>query len=586
MHPSLAIQHIEGLPEPTKSLARLAASSTVLAHLVKLDDLISHTSHPQEALCIPAFYVHLNVRDLPLLRAQIRKLPKVSCLPERLACALVGLGAFGKLHGYVHPGAREEVWSSAWAWIQLLQEVNIKRAPELQPSSDAMRFVFVRVILAFSSQPKTCSSVMAQPQIREYMAAGWAAALNLPDVSQMLLADISTCVSANCDLANPDHLRDVVAGAGGTMNDLASLIVRGMRGLIPPPSTALADSLRLGLKIHGVLNLAHQLPPLKEALASHGIVGVICTALCAHALSGLSERDIAMLYLFTMSIVNYYLPVFPRNTRIKEALDSGLLRAIVFCACFKNVELFEKQLQELLGTLLPQALVYHSVLTSLRAALDDAEPLTHNRAFRESKLFGMWQDFVRLATDRLDLLVKFDRGKIGQTRACDNLECISPIKLDDDLKWCSRCHSTFYCSKTCQSQDWADHKTLCKSLLQRKNELAYLSPELKFLRAVLNHDYENARADVVAKHTKALEKHPNAPCAVVTFDYRQGVDVQIECGPALDEAEFTTQHYGARVGRSDRRLELHVMALTVGEDRTEWLALPMRVDAGGLVTTH
>ncbi|KAJ7620437.1 hypothetical protein FB45DRAFT_1062697 [Roridomyces roridus] len=580
MHSSLDIQHIASLPEPTKSLAKFAAGGAP-TDVDKLEAAISNLSESDAALCIPAFYAHLNVDDLPLLREQLQTLATVPWLPDRLACALLGLKGLGRLERHLAPEAREEVWASVWLWIQFLEGVNLKRTPKLQPSSDDMRFIFVRIIIPFTPQPKspTLSSFMSQPRMRELMSAGWAAALNLRGIPRIFLGAICTVVAANSDMADGAQVRDVVASAGGTMDDLASLIVRSMRRLVPSRSSAQPDAVlfRIGLMIIPLLGFVHDLP-LKEHLVSHGSVDVICTVLCVWSTA--AELQMMMVVPLMMPWLLNHMEVFPYFTRVKEALEGGLLRAIVLSAGRKEASYFEEQLETLLGSVLPQSLVYHSVLASLRAALDEAEPLTHNDAFRKSKFFTMWQDFVRLATDRLELLAKFDRGEIGQTRACDTIECTSPIKAEDDLKRCSECHSAFYCSRECQIQEWAHHKKLCPSLLERENELAYLASEVKFLRAVLNHDYEHARADVVAKRSKALETHPDA---VVIFDYRHGLTVQIECGVAPAEVDRELiEYYGDRVNRSGERLEMHVMALNVGKDRTEWLVLPMCVEAGGM----
>ncbi|KAJ7613193.1 hypothetical protein FB45DRAFT_874717 [Roridomyces roridus] len=124
------------------------------------------------------------------------------------------------------------------------------------------------------------------------------------------------------------------------------------------------------------------------------------------------------------------------------------------------------------------------------------------------------------------------------------------------------------------------------------SKIAYLSSELKFLRAVMNHDYENACTEGSAEHIKALKRHANsvnaddARCSVVIFNYRQGLTVQFMGMPVFGtDAEFT-RHHGARAASSGGRLQLHAMALYGGDGWTQWLVLPMRVEVGGLEVTH
>ncbi|KAJ7604460.1 hypothetical protein FB45DRAFT_1070371 [Roridomyces roridus] len=585
MHPSLRIENIAGLPVPTKLLA-MSAARGVVADVDQLFHLMSESPQALRLILFPVFYVHLNVDDLPLLREQLKSVSTLTLIPDRIECALLSLGALGGLQNDFVPEARDEVWSSAWAWIQFLEdEMNAKIAPGVK-SADAIRVIFLRLLTGFCSNPHP-SPFTSQPRIREFLAAGWAAAANDPETSPLLLSCAPLFFFANSDMANPTHSREIIAGAGGTMNHLASLIVRTIPRILPPPTPASNPDPDFNLEhrkltLISILKLADH-PPLTNHLASHGIVDGLCQTLCAFG--GSVTSNTSLVVSLTMSGLINNLDVFPSMTRVKEGLEAGLLRAVVLCACRQDARDFYARLEALLVSMIPQALVYHSVLSSMRAALNDVEPLTGSRAFRESKLFGVWQDFVRVTTDRLDLLARFDRGEIGRTRACDHIECTSPVKRDDDLKQCSGCRSAFYCSNTCQSQDWAGHKKRCSSLLEQGNKLAYLSSELKFLRAVLHHDYENARAEVTAKHSKALEKDPNALCAFVAFDYRRGLAVEITSGTASPNAEFTRYH-GARVASSGGRLELHVMALNVGKDRTEWLVLPMRVEAEGSVTTH
>ncbi|KAJ7625971.1 hypothetical protein FB45DRAFT_1084783 [Roridomyces roridus] len=436
MHPSLQIRQIGSLPSPIKALATSAASG-ILAHLHELLNELDKAPVSHINPCIPAFYVHLDVQDLPHLREKQKTRP----------------------YTHLHP---EPPWMR-------LDEINTKRAPGLKPTADIMRMAFLRLILGFCPDPRP-SSFTSQPRIRELVAAGWAAAVKNPyGKSHPLTGDCDWCWGHD-ERSGIGYLED---HSPGHFSGPHSVLVH------------------LGITL---LHFANH-PSLAPHLASHGIVDILSSALGVFGES-VSSRMTPVIS-WTLSRLLVYMDIFPCMTRVKEGLDGGLLRAIVL-SCISD----------------------HSVLSNLRAALDDVEPLTHSDTFRDSKIFETWQVFVQVATERLDLLEKFDRGEIGQTRACDYIECTSPIKEDADLLRCSRCRSAFYCSKECQSQDWIPgHKKPCESLLQRETELAFLAPELKFLRATLNHDYEHARADITAVHTRVLETEPNALCAVMMFDY-------------------------------------------------------------------
>ncbi|KAJ7618791.1 hypothetical protein FB45DRAFT_932472 [Roridomyces roridus] len=293
--------------------------------------------------------------------------------------------------------AREEVWLSAWAWIQFLEEVNVKRAS---------RAAALLQMTCASYAPPFASFVMSQPRIREFMAAGWLACLNLEDT---------------CERQLPDEV-------------MARISITLLTAL------ALADH-----------------SPLKDDLVSNGIVDVLCRTLWVF---GASDMPLTKGVLpFTMDRLITYMDVVPRMARLKEALDAGLLRAIMLCGTREDTKFFEKQVPTLLGSILPEAPLPQCVLSSLRAGLDDASPLMHTIAFRESKLF---EGFLRATA------VKLYRGELGHDKACNNVQCISSTKSDDDLKQCSKCRSAFYCSQQCQSQDWNAHRKFCRTLLRQR----------------------------------------------------------------------------------------------------------------------
>ncbi|KAG6592681.1 Zinc finger, MYND-type [Phytophthora cinnamomi] len=47
-------------------------------------------------------------------------------------------------------------------------------------------------------------------------------------------------------------------------------------------------------------------------------------------------------------------------------------------------------------------------------------------------------------------------------RICANEAC-EALDHADKLKFCTRCHAVYYCSKVCQRQDWKRHGAFCKA---------------------------------------------------------------------------------------------------------------------------
>ncbi|KAL7279459.1 hypothetical protein ACG7TL_007302 [Trametes sanguinea] len=58
---------------------------------------------------------------------------------------------------------------------------------------------------------------------------------------------------------------------------------------------------------------------------------------------------------------------------------------------------------------------------------------------------------------------KWKRKRAGETAPLDEKACTVCRKKDVQLKWCAKCHKTWYCSKECQKLDWPSHKQTCVS---------------------------------------------------------------------------------------------------------------------------
>ncbi|XP_053406587.1 uncharacterized protein LOC123546263 [Mercenaria mercenaria] len=59
-----------------------------------------------------------------------------------------------------------------------------------------------------------------------------------------------------------------------------------------------------------------------------------------------------------------------------------------------------------------------------------------------------------------------------KVRMADLRKCSYCHQADSNLKRCGRCHSVYYCSKTCQTLAWTKHKHSCKSVLSNSNQVA------------------------------------------------------------------------------------------------------------------
>jgi len=62
------------------------------------------------------------------------------------------------------------------------------------------------------------------------------------------------------------------------------------------------------------------------------------------------------------------------------------------------------------------------------------------------------------------------QAKAEQKLKTNRKQCNFCRKISNTSSRCSRCKSTYYCSRACQSKDWATHKVDCGKIMERKKK--------------------------------------------------------------------------------------------------------------------
>ncbi|KAJ7708652.1 hypothetical protein B0H17DRAFT_1191167 [Mycena rosella] len=569
MHASLRLNNASRLPDKLKAVANSAANGS-LDDLEKLIHLIPDSPEFQLRLFIPAFYANLSLGEL--------QTPHDADLPDRLARAILALDGLSTLQEHLVSKASLDVWSTAWSWIHFFAECEQHQPGITATCRIPMYTLFLTTMLVLRKDKDTAAKIDATPRVRVFFTRGWAAAVEGGQMPAGLVDDLSRFLIQEFSLADPQRLEEVIEGAGGTVNHLASLMVQHIQYFVPHKDHTMTNTDGFGLL--GIFKILEAVgvmeSPVSDALVSCGIVKTVTTVICALC-TGPATVITPQLIPLNIGVLVASVTKFPEFHWVKEALDSGLLRALVLAAS-RNMPLLAIPLHYILREVLPPSLAYHSVLSSLPAAFDEVMALSNAQQFITSPFFNEWAQFVRLCGERLAVMDLYDSGLLVARRACDNLEC-PEIRTDDALSRCASCQNAFYCSKPCQVADWtAGHRKLCASPRNNHHkESAHLSGANRgFLRALLDHDYEAARADILGAQLRFLRAHPGHPC-FVKFDYAAG-RVKWQVGSVTD----TRVEFGARTARSGGRVELHVMVVSEGGARQRGTAFPMRSDSAAV----
>ena len=82
-----------------------------------------------------------------------------------------------------------------------------------------------------------------------------------------------------------------------------------------------------------------------------------------------------------------------------------------------------------------------------------------------------------LLQERAVLFDFLARTNIDSDNSEDEVDCVCsnckrPTKEGEELKHCSRCHLTCYCSVQCQKKDWAIHRFACSVVAKKVDSKA------------------------------------------------------------------------------------------------------------------
>ncbi|KAJ7649503.1 hypothetical protein DFH06DRAFT_1300148 [Mycena polygramma] len=280
------------------------------------------------------------------------------------------------------------------------------------------------------------------------------------------------------------------------------------------------------------------------------------------------------------------LACFPRHRWIAESLRAGLLPLAFSCGATRHLQRVGGYLHYCLRDILPPSTVYHSVLTQLRKSLAVVRNRDAAAAFEDPVILEHWAHFLELVEHRLQFVDQYSTSSLPSTRACDNLEasrncniiCMfltsaqcAKIGEKRKFKRCSGCSLAYYCSQTCQTNDWRHgvHRQCC-SRVSRDHSVS--ARDRSFLRALLHYDYAMRLEQIALDDLFFMKEYPGAALYTL-FDYSDGV-CETETGLQEDlDAGFNTNFM--RAADSGGRMQVHLMRV-LDEETSRTLSFPLR----------
>ncbi|KAF7335382.1 MYND-type domain-containing protein [Mycena venus] len=542
MHASLHQRNILRLPGNLRRVANSAANGS-LNDLQSLGGLIPGLPASTALLFLPVFYVNLDPAGIP-------NMDDIGLNTHAMACALASTEGIYFLQNpgkFLPDAAVIDIWPRYWAWIECFQIYATMTSGRPSPSLGLREFELgsnvVQFMASFHNSQTLFKLFGATPGVRVLLARNWSLLVQREAgrARDVGLDQVLQCVNGSCpiDASEPAGLEEFVEGAGGTINDLASLIIQSITALIPsrkPPIT------RLPLKFVGaILAFVIATDRISESRAEDDeSLFLLCSALCEggfvktlttvmhnladNTIPGVTETLATCLVLFRVAFL-----ISSGDTWAGQALKAGLLRPL----------LVEEALLEI------EDVVQKSPLAKTES----------------------WTNFVNLAQERISIRQVLDSSDCIWSGACDNMAC-AVIRDRPTLKRCVNCKTAYYCSKLCQIMDWAaGHRKACsRGHSISLDQISFGRRERAFIRTIVQQDYEAHKANTIyPEQVRFMAQSPHE-YFFTFFDYSWGrvrIEVRfVTCSPIVKDLESAGEEWCDLLSRardSAGRMELHVV---------------------------
>ncbi|KAJ6534981.1 hypothetical protein B0H19DRAFT_1184608 [Mycena capillaripes] len=579
MHPDLRPAIISTLPIVYRRFATPALNGS-LADFQKLMELLKRQPHSDPALFLPVYYANLDPAGIPTGTGLDSWATHVSPI-NRALLSLQGTTHLWMAGFHWTDGLRLALWPRIWGWVHFLDVYNEIIQPFIPLSELDAYSLYMRSIMDILAHSTVVPLASFPPGIRVLCGRAWR--ITFPPAH----SDVVRFLGNDIESGRPSNFREYLEGVG-TVNDFAALVIRHIAHAMPDDTIGYSHYQLSGMLRMLVEGNDHS-GALHKALLDHGVVNWATKIICHFAVS--FAEDTVELIAMCFTLLQRAFDAFPSYPAVTEALESNkFIRLISRCAQRQGTH-WNPYLRRLFETVLPRSMVSYQVVRALAQCRTDEQRLLPVLDFQDAELSAIWERFNTLATEMISTLQAYDSGAYQAIRACDNMEC-GRLCRRNEIKCCSSCHQTNYCSVRCQSIDWRvdRHRVICQRLrLLRLSEHALPSVrDNSFLHAFIHRLHEVYIVAWCMKNVHFMYLHPGVPFYVLCDCTRGDTIMTVHAcaepppDPARSDASVAQwEDQVARMARSGGRMDIVVVLVASGTRKVRRMAA-LRTDTSAL----
>ncbi|KAJ7052943.1 hypothetical protein C8F01DRAFT_1090285 [Mycena amicta] len=502
----------------------------------------------------------------------------------------------------IPPAAGTTLWPRVWPWFSLLHAYGPLVAltgPQDEHSETQFLEEFINFISWFHEDVPTRTLILRTPGLPTIVARCAHLLLAVPGSSdRRVLVDYIPRFFFEFKVKDhPNALAELIDAAGGSIDDLAELVVQ-LFDVLPKHENFFTNWLEFTYRMINFIAAAEgsniqtpdwrQLPlgALFEALARHGLVAAVIRV--SHRIATASEahdpRDSDYVHAsihFCFAVVQRLLIYTADGITFDSAFEAGILPLILKCALLKDAATLHHFHRALLEFVFPLAFCHQG--TMARMVILQPFPEESQDAFKHCAIYPRWTRFIERAR-KLSLLAQ---ACSTSSRACDACNIILSRKL---LSQCSGCEAVHYCTKACQKRDWqhGGHRALCESFSQSRLTLSATINRLfpfkqrTYMRVLLDHEYQSNLHSICTAQIAFLSQHPFNNLLLTVFTVGHNAHFTVYSATASEIAaryrNLGVKEWDNLVGRATRsagKMQLHI--LQTCRRGSDWVVvLPLR----------